>query len=697
MTIGGAMKEGTSRSRNDENVAVAHEVSGCSTTGSHQSVSKRKQRPYSDLSASETELRDRMEFVDIDVEDDEDGAVGHCHDQLPSVEEVKARVRLEKEQQAERRPKNLFLLLGVGVLCLGSFITLIVLVRNNQQYKKAVASITTRVRVSHPDALDDPLSPQSQALTWMLHQDPLRLPLPLQPEDPFVQRYIIAVLVFAVAPSKETRQAFGLLSGEHECLWNSEWKRADDDHALEGVRMGILCRHEGYDSDKDEEWEATNGEFHMEESNPTVKAIVMRSAGLVGEIPPEIESLHGLEKLALDGNKIQGTMPVMPYLRYLSLAHNELTGYLPTHFSDMTRLTTFSMSENALQGSLPKSFAALTQLQLLALDGNELTGGLANIYQLSNLEEIYLAYNSFDDQLSNGSFGKMPKLRVVDMKSNRLSGPLPDALWSMTNLEVVDFHQNALDGHINDVIVRAHPLQYLDISSNVLGGELPPSFQNFGSLTHLDLSYNRFEVILPNYLANMTHMKTLMLTEAGMFEPQPLPNWLRRMTDLENVSFRLTLRTGSIPTWFGELTRLELLDLDWNHLDGTIPNELSRLTRLKYLMLNRNLMNGKIPTEVSGLPNLRILMVDNNRFYGDLDACHVSYKLSADCGDPDYGCPDCDSDTQLVSCPCCTGCCYENAERCNMQDWAVDVEEEFRSSYDHFGYDFDDVKYVASA
>ena len=88
--------------------------------------------------------------------------------------------------------------------------------------------------------------------------------------------------------------------------------------------------------------------------------------------------------------------------------------------------------------------------------------------------------------------------------------------------------------------------------------------------------------------------------------------------------------------------------------------------------------------------------MDNNRLGGTLDACHVSVKLVADCGDPELGCPDCDSVTQLVSCPCCTSCCYDSYEQCNMKDWSVDVDEEFRGDYGHYGYNFDDAKYVPS-
>ena len=563
---------------------------------------------------------------------------------------------------------------------------LIVVATKKHRHKKAIHSVTTKVRISHPTVFDDKTSPQSRALEWMIHYDPLQLPLPKTHDDPFIQRYIIATLVFAITPKEnhnnDVRDMFHFLSNKHECLWNSKWKRIDDDdHSIQTIKMGILCESESENHEEEHDVDALIGSEH-----PPVTSIIVKSIQFLGGVlPPELESLKSLRHVELDGNQLKGDVPVMPYLTHLSLSYNAYTGYVPDHFSEMTRLEVLSMSGNALQGSLPKSLSALTNLKLLALDGNELTGGLAEIYPLTSLEELYLQYNSFEDHLSNGSFNRLSNLKVLDGKNNRFSGPLPDSLWNMSKLEVIDFYHNALDGHINDVIIPDHPLKYFDVSSNVLGGSLPPSMSNLRSLTHLDVSYNRFEAVLPNYLATATKMKTLLFTENDMFGPQPIPDWIRNMKDLKHLSFRLTSRTGTLPTWFGELTQLELLDLDWNHISGTIPTEMAQLSHLKYLMLNRNLMRGKIPRGVSSLPNLDVLMVDNNDFNGalELESCHIS-NMIADCGNPEKGCPDCDSDTQQISCPCCTSCCYDNAQRCNMEDWIPD--DEFRSTYDHYGY-----------
>jgi len=674
--------------------------------------------------------------IDVDEEDEEDEdedseAKSAFHDQLPTVEEIKIRSHFDKGIQRRQRqyiPKKweLWLILG-GILFVGVFIWGGLIIWKRHQYQKAVISITKTIRLSHPDAFDGLESPQSQALQWMVNIDPLRLPLPVNRDDPFVQRYIAALFIFAVAPSSQTRKKFNLLSANHECRWNSKWNRLDDynnkiDVDTKGIELGFICgiknnrqndnddSHRNAKQNDNKKYESDDHNkisndikkdvmgFDEEGIETSITAIILPKAGLEGILPPEMMALKYLVRVDLDGNKIQGKVPAMPFLTYLSLAYNELTGYMPDHFSEMTRLQTLCLSENALQGTLPKNLAALIDLKILALNGNELTGGLVEVYDLTRLEELHVSYNSFEDQLSNYSFQKLSNLKVIDMKSNRISGPLPDSLWELTNLEVIDFHHNALNGYINDIIVSDHQLKYLDVSSNILSGGIPPSISNLQALTHMDVSYNRFNKKLPNYLSNLTKMRTLLLTEDDDFGPQPLPDWIRGMTDLEQLSFRLTSRTGTIPTWFGELTHLQLLDLDWNHISGTIPTQLSQLTNLKYLMLNRNKMIGEIPYEVSSLPKLKMLMVDNNSFTGELKlevgtgTCpdHKT-QVTADCGNPEYGCPDCDNATQKIACPCCSRCCYESQQRCNMDDHLIEIEYEYRNSYDRYRYyTFDD-------
>ena len=536
--------------------------------------------PYSDTVEDENRTANNsMRFFDIEVE--EEGQT--IHDQLPSVEEVKANSYIDNLIRRKKRSnRNLAL---VGFLVVAFFIVVIHGKTKQNKLQSAITSITTTVRLSHKEAFLDPISPQSQALKWMLEEDSLRLQLPSSSTDPFVQRYVIAVLTFALTTPntktnfshKTTRKLFRLLSGVHECDWNSDLETLRHNDEKVQIKMGIICENQNI-------------------SDLSVTGISLPNSGLRGELPPELEILSHLRSFDLANNAITGTIPPMPHLRELKLARNQLTGTLPEHFSEMIHLTMLSLSENDFTGRLPSKFASVTNLRVLDLTENQLTGGFEEMYTLNNLEELYLANNSFRDDLSQTSFQELTNLRVIDAKENRLSGPLPNAFWRLTHLQVIDLHKNSLDGHINDIIAESHGLKYLDVSNNLLGGGLPSSISNLESLAHLDISYNRLDSRIPrDHMVSMTNLKTLILTEDDDMGPGPLPTWLRGMTDLEHLSFRLATRTGTIPTWFGELTKLELLDLDWNHISGTIPTELGLLTNLKYLMLNRNFLTGKVP------------------------------------------------------------------------------------------------------
>ena len=614
-----------------------------------------------------------MQYFDIEVEEEDE----LLHDQLPSAEEVKANPYLDYIIRRKKRTNRNLLMMGIAFV-LGLAITINRMTKKNN-FQSAIISVTTTVPISHHEVFFDPDSPQSKALQWMIEEDPLALPLPSSESDPFVQRYAIAVMVFALTTTNtktsssqtNTRQIFHLLSGSHECEWNSEWFMVGSESENgEPIQMGVICEDKSI-------------------SDLSVTEISFPSAGLLGVLPLELGVLSRLRNFDMADNEITGSIPPMPQLRTLDLSRNQISGSLPEHLSAMTYLTRLSLSENAITGILPENFASLTYLQSLDLAKNKLKGGLDELYSLTNIEELYLAENKFGDRLSQSSFQELSNLRVLDAKDNRLSGPIPNSLWQLTHLEVVDLYHNSLDGHIED-IVESNRLKYLDVSKNLLGGGLPTSIGNLGSLTHLDVSYNRFESPLPGgYMAELTNLKTLLLVEDDDMGVGPLPLWLREMTNLEQLSFRLSTRTGTIPTWFGELTKLELLDLDWNHISGTVPTELGLLTNLKYLMLNRNFLTGTVPTEVTYLPALQILMLDTNSFeheilVGDEQSCEangagrIKYMI-ADCGDSED-----EASEKEVDCPCCTSCCSDALERCNMEDWTLIVEEEFRGTYNRY-------------
>jgi len=538
--------------------------------------------------------------------------------------------------------------------------------------------------VSSSEDFNNLESPQRKAVEWMMQRDPLKLGIT---DEGFVQRYIVAVMIYAVAsPSSNDallREKLHFLSGYHECDWQA---KVESRKAKTALFMGIFC-----DDEK------------------SVTKIILPTLRLTGELPKELGSLETLKKVVLDANELSGSIPLVTSLTSLSLAYNNYDGSFPSSIGLMTNLEELILTENLISGVIPNSVKNLTRMKRFAVGGNGLTDGINNLFRLTNLEEIYGGFNSFKDSFDNESFGQLTNLRVLDLKNNRLEGPFPDALWSLSKLEVADFHFNALDGHLHEIEDKDSPiLEYLDVSENFLSGGLPTTLNKITTLVYLDISSNRFDKTMPGDFSALTNLKALLMTDNSMLGPQPIPTWLKSLTDLRHLSLKLTGRTGTIPDWFfSSLKQLEILDMDWNHISGHIPNDIGQLTNLEHLILNRNWLSGTIPSVVSKLNHLRTFMVDNNRLVGEVVVCQATSAV-ADCGNPLLGCPDCMSETMEINCPCCTSCCYDGDEFCNTKDWITVIVESRRkedpfmfypTSYrpsDYTPHDFFDLKKATS-
>lgn len=563
-------------------------------------------------------------------------------------DEYRDKTTKSRTTKLSSRPRVRLLLFAAGALLLLAVVGLIIgrIMESSERGPTARAmAYLQELEVTLPDDFALKNSPQRQAVEWMVNRDPLKLGIS---DHGFVQRYVVAVFVFALAvpSSKDTtlRKDLRFLSGYHECDWQAKWESR---HDKTGLFMGIFC-----DDDKQ------------------VNKIILPTLGLTGQFPAELASLERLQKIVLDDNQLTGTMPYLPSLTHLSLAYNNIAGSLSSHLGLMTKLQELILTENMITGELPKEIEKLSLLRRLAIGGNDLTIGISNVFHLTQLEELYGAFNSFEDQLDNESFRFLTNLKILDLKNNRLQGPFPDALWTLPKLQVLDFHFNALDGHLREIDDKYNPvLEYLDVSENFLSGGMPTTLNKVTKLVHLDVSSNRFDKTLQGDFSALTNLEALLMTDSSSFGPQPIPSWLQQLTNLRHLSLKLTGRTGTIPDWFfTSLNQLEILDMDWNRISGTIPSSIAQVTTLEHLLLNRNWLEGTVPSEVSNLPNLKTIMVDNNRLVGELMACQAS-SVVADCGNPLLGCPNCISDTTEVNCPCCTRCCYDENELCNTEDW----------------------------
>lgn len=129
-----------------------------------------------------------------------------------------------------------------------------------------------------------------------------------------------------------------------------------------------------------------------------------------------------------------------------------------------------------------------------------------------------------------------------------LMGPVPaDTIGKLTHLRVLSLRSNRLSGLIPSDFSNLKQLRSLYLNANLFSGEFPVSLTELAHLKRLDLSRNFFTGSMPFSVNNLTQL-------TGLF--------------LENNGF-----TGNLPIITGE--RLMKLNVSNNHLEGSIPGTLS--------------------------------------------------------------------------------------------------------------------------
>lgn len=141
----------------------------------------------------------------------------------------------------------------------------------------------------------------------------------------------------------------------------------------------------------------------------------------------------------------------------ISLADNNLIGYLDSDIAQLSELTALNLFDNSLSGPIPSEIGQMTKLNSLELDRNALTGTIpTELGELSQLTEFDLDRNALTGTIPP-EIGQLSQLRRLDLDRNVLTGTIPGAIGQLKVLRYLRLHKNKLTGSM--------PLEICDLNT----------------------------------------------------------------------------------------------------------------------------------------------------------------------------------------------------------------------------------------
>ncbi|KFK31088.1 hypothetical protein AALP_AA6G066400 [Arabis alpina] len=386
----------------------------------------------------------------------------------------------------------------------------------------------------------------------------------------------------------------------------------------------------------------------------------------INQFPNFLKSLHNLELINMDNNKIKGKVPEwlwkLPRLSRVSLINNAFT-YLEGSADVLVNSSVkiLDLALNQFKGPFPNPPLSIS---VLSAWNNSFTGNIPlSICNRSSLTILDLSYNNFTGPIPPCPSNFQSSLIIVNLRKNNLVGSLPDIFYAGASLRTLDIGYNQLTGklprsflncsslkfvsldhnRIKDTFpfwLKALPdLQALTLRSNKFYGPISPPDQGplaFPELRILEISDNNFAGSLPpNYFVKWKasfqmgedgriymgdyhnpyyiYEDTIDLQYKGLFMEQG-----KVLTSYSTIDFSGNRIEGQIPESIGLLKALIALNLSNNAFTGHIPLSLANLTELESLDLSKNQLSGTIPKELGGLSFLAYISVSHNQLKGEI-------------------------------------------------------------------------------
>lgn len=271
---------------------------------------------------------------------------------------------------------------------------------------------------------------------------------------------------------------------------------------------------------------------------------------------------------------------------------------------DLTYYLRVTAVDEAMNESLPSS-----EIVYVPVDGSLASDSLALVALYDSTNGAGWTTNT--NWLTSAALGTWFGVRVsadrvtrLDLRSNNLSGPIPESIGDLTELVYMLFDNNSLSGSIPASIGNLISLFSLNLPQNQLTGEIPTEIGRLVFLSSLFLGSNQLEGNIPASFGQLRNLSVLFL--------------------------QINMLTGPLPSSLGNLKQLSSLGLKSNQLSGELPPEIGGMTGLSALDIRDNNFGGDVPPEFANLLNLNNFFLDDNRFTGlpDMSAISMNGRLS---------------------------------------------------------------------